>query len=241
MNIVNNDPYSFLWAVTSALYPVEKYPDCKNYYPNFSEVSKYDDIIFPVSLTHVPKFEKRNDLKINIYGEDGEENNKKGVIVSFNINKETSNTPTVHLLMIGNPEIDIYYEDYFDNNEIGINNYVYLFSWIKNLSRLVNSQIMKGHGRTLICDRCLCHFKTEHSFQRHKQECVNLDKCSVIMSNEIDDILKFKNYKHEEKVPYGVYADNDSLLKPIISTHTQVQLLMKSTSIKVLQIIYNVI
>ena len=63
--------------------------------------------------------------------------------------------------------------NYFDNNEIGINISVYHFAWIKNLSQLVESQITKGHERTLICDMCLCHFKMEHSFERHKQECVN--------------------------------------------------------------------
>ena len=40
------------------------------------------------------------------------------MIVSFYINKETSNSLTIHLLMIEKSEIDIYGEDYFDNNEI---------------------------------------------------------------------------------------------------------------------------
>ena len=60
-----------------------------------------------------------NNLKINIYGEDREESDKKGVIVPFCISKETSKT-TIHFLMIENSEIDIYGEDYFDNNETGI-------------------------------------------------------------------------------------------------------------------------
>ena len=41
--------------------------------------------------------------------------------------------------MIENSKIDIYDKDYFDNNEILIKNYVYLFAWIKNLSLLVKS------------------------------------------------------------------------------------------------------
>ena len=32
--------------------------------------------------------------------------------------------------------------------------------------------------------------------------------------------MKFKNYKHKEKVSFLVYADIEYLLEPIISTHT---------------------
>ena len=60
------------------------------------------------------------------------------------------------------------------------------------------------------------------------------------MSNENDNILKFKNYKHKEKVPFVVYADIESLLKPIITTHIHNRLI-KSMSLQVLHIIYNVI
>ena len=46
------------------------------------------------------------------------------------------------------PIILIFYDkDYFDDNEIGINNFVYDFAWIKSLSRLVKSQITK------VCER----------------------------------------------------------------------------------------
>ena len=61
----------------------------------------------------------------------------------------------------------------------------------------------------------------EHFFQRHKQECVNVNKCRVSIPNENDNILKFKNYKHTEKVPFVVYANIECLLEPIINTHTQ--------------------
>ena len=106
-NIVYNDPYCFLQAVTSALYPVGKNPDRKSSYPHFSEILKYD-IKFPISLTDVPKFEKMHNLRIDIHGQNREENDKKGAIVSFYISKETSNSRTIHLLMIENSEIDMY-------------------------------------------------------------------------------------------------------------------------------------
>ena len=53
---------------------------------------------------------------------------------------------------------------------------------------------------------CLCHFKIEHSFQRHKQECVYINKCRVFILNENDNILKSKNYKHKDKVPFVFFC-----------------------------------
>ena len=64
-----------------------------------------------------------NNLRINIYGEDQKENDKKEVIVPLYISKETFYIPKIHLLMIKNSEIDIYNEDY-SNNEIWIYNSV---------------------------------------------------------------------------------------------------------------------
>ena len=49
VNIVNNDPYCFLWAITSAQHSAVKH--------SFSEILKYDDIKFPISLTDVSKFD----------------------------------------------------------------------------------------------------------------------------------------------------------------------------------------
>ena len=61
------------------------------------------------------------------------------------------------------------------------------------------------------------------------------------MPNKKDNILNFKNYEKKEKVPFVVYADIKCLLEPIISTYTQIQLLIKSMSLEVLHNINNVI
>ena len=70
----NNDLYWFLWSVVAALCPVDRNPCSTSSYPHFNEVLKYDDINFPIKFSDVQKFEKMNNLSINIYGEDPEEN-----------------------------------------------------------------------------------------------------------------------------------------------------------------------
>ena len=87
--------------------------------------------------------------------------------------------PTIHLLIIENKIICVYNEDYVDNNRIEINNPIYHFSWIKNLSRLVRECISKHRNHILICDRCLCHFVKESSFEKHRLQCENMNKCHI--------------------------------------------------------------
>ena len=66
--------YDFLWSVVAALYPVNRNPSSTSSYFHFNEVLKYDDTNFPIKFSDVQKFEKMNNLSINIYGEDSEEN-----------------------------------------------------------------------------------------------------------------------------------------------------------------------
>lgn len=70
----------------------------------------------------------------------------------------------------------------------------------------------------MICDRCLCHFKYQKSYDNHKKDCENINECRVILPGKNDKILKFKNYKNKEKVPFAVYADIESLLEPVTNT-----------------------
>ena len=52
------------------LYPIENNADLKSLYLKFSIISKFDDIMFTTNLIDTPKFEKINNLKINVYTED---------------------------------------------------------------------------------------------------------------------------------------------------------------------------
>ncbi|XP_046753068.1 uncharacterized protein LOC124416188 [Diprion similis] len=71
VNIRNSDSYCFLWSVTAALFPAtNKNPNEVSSYPHFSSVLRYDGLNFPMSLDQIPKFEKLNDLSINVYSID---------------------------------------------------------------------------------------------------------------------------------------------------------------------------
>lgn len=214
VNIKSNDPYCFLWAVTAALFPTYSNSTATSSYPHFSSVLQYDGLTFPISLDSISKFEKLNDLSINIYGIERDERKKNKVIVPIYLSQRKSNKPTIHLLVL-ETVIDI---DDDDDDYAGdmFNNRVFHFAWIRNLSRLVKSQISRHKCQTWLCDRCLNHFNSEKYLHQHILDCVNLNKSRVILPEYCDQIVEFKNFRHKEDVPFCIYADLECLLQPIV-------------------------
>jgi hypothetical protein len=67
INVENDDNFCFLWSVVSALYPAKKNANRISSYPHFKDVLKYQNIQFPITIKDVRKFEKHNNLAINLY------------------------------------------------------------------------------------------------------------------------------------------------------------------------------
>lgn len=225
LNIKNDDQYCFLWSIVAALHPANGNKNRTSAYPHFSTVLKFDDIDFPMKLKDINKFEKMNNLSINVYGL---ENDRKNDIAPFYLSKNELSEKTIHLFLTRvdaseDMETDDLSEELNEDlseNEIDMQNYksiakqtIYHFCLINSLSRLVSSSLSKSHHKNYFCDRCLSHFRYEESFQNHKSDCFNIKKqCRMIFPKEGENILKFKNFKYAEKVPFVVYSDIECLL-----------------------------
>ncbi|XP_044578946.1 uncharacterized protein LOC123261418 [Cotesia glomerata] len=85
---------------------------------------------------------------------------------------------------------------------------------IKNLSRLTSKQISKDHSKLYFCDRCLNHFKLEKCFKEHRVDCFKSNKVRMKFPNEKNKILKFKDFKSKDTVPFVVYADLECTFEP---------------------------
>ncbi|EFN64222.1 hypothetical protein EAG_04529, partial [Camponotus floridanus] len=93
-----------------------------------------------------------------------------------------------------------------DDNSVGH------FAWIKNLSRLVNSQLTKNYHKKYICDRCLHYFDSDDKLQSHMVDCGKLNDCAVRLSSDKDKWLEFSNPNRKERLPFVVYADLECVL-----------------------------
>ncbi|CAD7084336.1 unnamed protein product [Hermetia illucens] len=69
INVKNDDNACFAWAVVSALHSVHRleHPDRPASYPHYSHVLNLKDIRFPITVKQIPRFEKQNNLSINVY------------------------------------------------------------------------------------------------------------------------------------------------------------------------------
>jgi hypothetical protein len=98
------------------------------------------------------------------------------------------------------------------------------YVWIKDLSRLVSSQVSQCHGKLHFCDGCLIYFKSAEALALHQEHDCNhiyastpstylkLDKFGKSIP---ENILKFENIEKQMRVPFVVYADFESVLKPV--------------------------
>ena len=194
INMKNKDDKCFIWCVLRYLHPKprdnERISDLKKYEKEL--VTK--GIKFPMSIKDINKFEKLNPNIPSITVFSVEEK----IIYPLKLSEKNCKK-----------SIDLFL---FEEN--GKCHY----SLIKNLHRLIGSQITKTKviGGVFICKRCLCHFKVKESFDKHSQYCKNNKIVAVKMPKKGSSIY-FKNYKKKFPVPFVIYADFECFTKPVLN------------------------
>ena len=81
---------------------------------------------------------------------------------------------------------------------------------IKNFKRLLGKNGNPMH----YCKRCLNGFTREEALIKHKEYCNQEDAVRVVLP-EPGTMLDFKNYNRSMKVPFVIYADFESCIKPL--------------------------
>ncbi|XP_018401236.1 PREDICTED: uncharacterized protein LOC108778519 [Cyphomyrmex costatus] len=87
------------------------------------------------------------------------------------------------------------------------------FTWIKNLPRLVRSQVTKNKNKIFFCDRCLHYFSSNEKLESHAVNCQKLNKCAIRLPCEDKKWLEFRNHSMKERTPFIVYADLECVLR----------------------------
>ena len=196
INVKNeNDNECFKWAVTSAVFPQKKNAErLSKQMKKDSEKFDWTGIEFPVSLKQIDKFENQNNYAINVFG-------YERVVYPLRISKK--NEQVINLLLIADEETNH-------------------FCWIKNMSRLLSSDVSKHHGKRHFCYRCLNSFHSEKSLEKHKEYCQNNEAVKIEMPIREDDegntfpvYIKFNHFHKKMRVPFVVYADFECFTEKI--------------------------
>ena len=138
ISVQSPDNACFAWAVVAALHSAERHPDRPSSYPEYASILNVQGIEFPMSLGQIGKFERLNDISINVYSFEMEmEKPKKGSTV-FPL-RFTSQKRDRHVNLLYTPN--------HEHGDVGH------FVWIKNLSRLLSAQLSRHKENKFICDR----------------------------------------------------------------------------------------
>ena len=157
INMENNDDQCFKWAVTRALNPVENNPQrIKGILRTQAEKYNWNDIKFPMKLKDILKFENNNNINVNVFSYD-------------------DGTKKVYTLRLSKTDYEEHVNLFLCDEHYGV---------VKDLSRLVSGQLSKHDHKSHICLRCLNHFKTPESLEKHLELCQNHDYQRHVYPNE---------------------------------------------------------
>ena len=191
INMQNKDNKCFLWCVLRALNPKPNHPERVDKELKLKENAlNMNGIEYPVSLKDINKFENQNPtISITVFGYEEKE------VRPLRNNNNMDREHIIRLMLI---------------EKNGVKHY----TWVKNVSYLLSSQVSKHNGKKYFCDRCLNLFWCEQSLNKHLEYCSNHEAVKTEMPKK-GDILKFENYYKGERLPFIIYADTESLIKPI--------------------------
>ena len=191
INMKNKDNQCFKWCVTRAMNPVKKDQEqITNKLKEQSTLLNWNGIEFPVAVNESTyrRFEKNNNISVNVYGYENEE------VYPLYVSKPQADTKFVDLLLISDGEKRHY-------------------CWIKNFNRLMSKRTESGHHSTHYCKRCLIGRSTEAALANHLVYCSQHNAQRVVIPKP-DTKLSFKNDNRSMRVPFIVYADFESFIKP---------------------------
>ena len=195
INMQNTDNKCFLWSVLRGLNPKDKKAgridkDLKSK----ENTLNMEGIEYPVSLKDIKRFEKQNpDISISVLGYSKDEK-----IYPLRRSKHAMKNKrkyNIILLLIKDG----------DNSH---------YCLVKNESALLSTQVNKRKGKLYFCLNCLNGFDTPEKLENHKKYCEEEESVKITMPPP-NTFINFKNFVHSEKAPFAIYADFESVLKPL--------------------------
>ena len=192
INMKNQDEKCFMWCILRALNPKNKNAERVD-----SDLKSKQDTInmegngYLVSFRDIDRFEHLNpNISISVLGY-----NKEERVYPLKISKCTKRNHDIVLLLLKDGEKSHY-------------------CLVKNISALLSSQINNNDHKRYFCLNCFNSFKYEDKLKEHKEYCYENESVQIIMPQQ-GTYLRFKNFLHSEKAPFAIYADFESLIKPM--------------------------
>ena len=202
INIKNHDNKCFLYNIIAALYPAKNNPQRVSNYKKYVSKFNLKNVTFPMAVNKIPKFEELNkhlEISINVFTWNCENNEpgKRKILQPHHTSMVTKYKTQINLLLID--------EHYF---------------YIKNFNRLMNNFGSTTHH---YCVNCFATFQTKVLLSKHKERCLVFKPCIARMP--IETTMCFNKYHQMKRIPFVMYADFESILKPTVNVRNNTQIL----------------
>ena len=201
INMKNEDDKCFMWCVLRALYPKNDHPErIDKDLKSKQDIINMNGIHYPVNFRAIDRFEDLNpNISISVLGY-----NKEEGVFPLKISKYTGCDNDIVLLLLKEAEKG-------ENGEIKEKTH---YTLVKNKSALIASQKNNHKGKRHLCLNCFNSFNTSESLNKHKEYCYENKSVKTNMPPQ-NTYLRFNKFLHSEKAPFAVYADFESLIKPL--------------------------
>lgn len=199
INIKNTDDnLCFIYSVCCAIDTPVKDAERVYNYKKYVNDEIFRGFEYPMKLQDIPKFEKKSakgypSMAINVY-DYNEHYEIRPLLISNRYDAEK--------------EIDLLYIETETQSH---------YAYIKNLNRLVGSQLSKHKQAKYICRRCLMYFGQESRLREHLRDCKLHEAIKPIMPPS-GSRVEFKNFNNKFQHPYVIYIDFECLLVPYEET-----------------------
>ena len=203
INIKNNDNKCFMWSILAGIHPAKRSAERLYHYQQFQDELDFSGIGFPLTIDKVGKFERQNNISVNVFG-------FEDVLFPLYITKEHFDT---HV------NLSLYSQGTTKH-----------YCLIKDLNKFLYRQNRKK-ARMYYCCYCLHGFIREDLLQEHEPHCSQHGPQRIELPSEENASLYFKDYHKQLEVPFAIYADFESLTAKIDSVHQALKnSLLRSTS-----------
>ena len=203
VNIKNkSDNLCILWCLLAHKYyhtiTHNKKSEVSTYKKYFDEIIQPEDIKYPIDIQNdIPKFEKLNNIKINVFIYNGsyeEDYDRNKITILYNNMDRNENT--INLLLLE------------DENK-------HHFVWIKDLSKLICMNTHKHKKRNWCCQCLNFSHESEDKLNEHMKLCMNNEAVKTILpeknkedwNGNREDIIKLKNFGNTFAHPFSVFLD----------------------------------
>ena len=180
-----------MWCVLAGIHPLQQvdHPERVSKYHRYENELLMDGIEYPVKIRDIDRFERLNgNISVSVFGLD------EKTVFPMRITRKGNALHHVNLLYISKDEVSHYV-------------------LIRNMSRLVSTQLSNHDGRKFFCQLCLHACASQVILDKHLETCRLHGAQRIKMPDDDNKILQFKKIEAQERLPFIIYADFESILE----------------------------